>query len=251
VAIPSEANGADQSSYEEGGAHIKFTVIAEPSPDGGGREAYTSYDFWEGESPTFLDSDSFDQNSLFALPVHLVPPHRVERVLLTEFSDVAESGLKQQTLSLLRVIDQQIRDVQILAPTGRRPGIYIDYGSCGSLPLSALGDGVRRAISIALLLPAIENGVLLIDEIESSLHVKALGSLFSWLVKSCQKLNVQLFATTHSLEAVDAMIEAESKSLDRIVGYHLEAPNGVPQVQRLDGDMLHRLRYERGLDVRL
>ena len=104
---------------------------------------------------------------------------------------------------------------------------------------------------IALFLNSVAGGALLIDEIESSLHVKALGSLFSWLVKSCQKLNVQLFATTHSLEAVDAMIAAESKSLDRIVGYHLEAPNGVPQVQRLDGDMLHRLRYERGLDVRL
>ena len=98
---------------------------------------------------------------------------------------------------------------------------------------------------------SLSNGVLLIDEIESSLHTSALGSLFSWLVKSCEELDVQLFATTHSLEAVDAMIEAESKNLDRIVGYHLEAPSGVPQVQRLDGHMLHRLRYERGLDVRL
>jgi hypothetical protein len=237
---------ADPNGYEESGAHLKFSVIAEPSPDGGAREFYTEYDLWEGESPTFFDPDGLTE-----LPVHLVPPHRAERVLLTEFSDAAESGLKRQTLSLVRAIDERIRDVQILAPTGKRPAIYIDYASSGSLPLSAFGDGVRRAISIALLLPAVGGGVLLIDEIESSLHVTALGSLFSWLVRSCDDLDVQLFATTHSLEAVDAMIDAESKNLDRIVGYHLEARTGVPQVQRLDGHMLHRLRYERGLDVRL
>lgn len=243
---PSPGNGTEQNGYDEAGAHMEFSVTAEPSPDGVSRQFYHSYDLWEGESPTLVEQDS-----LVTLPVHMLPPHRAERVLLTEFSDVAESGLKQQTLSLVKAIDRGIRDVQILAPTGKRPAIYIDYASSGSLPLSAFGDGIRRAISIALLLPAVAGGVLLIDEIESSLHVTALGSLFSWLVKSCEELDVQLFATTHSLEAVDAMIEAESNDLDRIVGYHLEAPNGVPQVQRLDGHLLHRLRYERGLDVRL
>jgi predicted ATPase len=176
--------------------------------------------------------------------------HRVEPIH-KELSEATLAGQKRQILSLLKELDPRILDVQILSPKGRHPAIYIDYVSNGLLPMSAFGDGVRRAFLIALVLNSVAGGVLLIDEIESSLHVTALGSLFSWLVKSCEELDVQLFATTHSLEAVDAMIEAESKNLDRVVGYHLEAPNGVPQVQRLDGQLLHRLRYERGLDVRL
>ncbi len=93
--------------------------------------------------------------------------------------------------------------------------------------------------------------MLLIDEIESSLHVTALGTLFSWLVKSCEKLDVQLFATTHSLEAVDAMIQAESENLNVIAGYRLERLEERVEARRLDGQLLFRLREERGLDVRL
>ena len=150
----------------------------------------------------------------------------------------------------MMALDRKIQDVLVLSE-GKQAVIHVDYLSSGILPLSSFGDGLRRALLIALVLHSVAGGVLLIDEIESSLHPSALGSLFSWLVKSCDDLDVQLFATTHSLEAVDAMIEAESGNLDRVVGYHLEAPNGVPQVQRLDGHMLQRLRYERGLDVRL
>jgi len=91
----------------------------------------------------------------------------------------------------------------------------------------------------------------MIDEIEASSHVTALGPMFSWIVKSCEKLDIQLFATTHSLEAVDAMVEAEASNLSLIAGYRLELTKGLVQAQRVDGDLLHRLRHERGLDVRL
>jgi hypothetical protein len=224
---------------------MELIAIADTSPDGTPREFTRRYDLWEGDTLPLSGHD-------LALPLRTVTPvsHRVEPIH-SELSEVTLAGQKGQILSLLKELDPRILDVQILSPKGRHSATYIEYASNGLLPLSAFGDGVRRAFLIALFLNSVAGGVLLIDEIESSLHVTALGSLFSWLVKSCEELDVQLFATTHSLEAVDAMIEAESENLDRIVGYHLEAPNGVPQVQRLDGHLLHRLRYERGLDVRL
>ncbi|HXM44624.1 MAG TPA: AAA family ATPase [Bryobacteraceae bacterium] len=234
---------ADLDGHQEAGAHMELKTIWEGGPPGGQRVVN---DLWEDESPRLTSN-----TELLNQPVHLLPPHRAESIQVREYSKAAQAGLKQQTLVLLQTIDSQIRDVQILAPNGRLPAIYVEYGTFGLRPLSSLGDGTRRALSIAVLVASLAKGVLLIDEIESSLHTSAFGSLFSWLVKSCEELDVQIFATTHSLEAVDAMVEAESKNLDRIVGYHLEAPNGVPQVQRLDGHLLHRLRYERGLDVRL
>jgi energy-coupling factor transporter ATP-binding protein EcfA2 len=234
--------GASQNGYEQAGARVDLHAIVQPHPT---ETISRRFDLWEG------DTLQLSGQSL-ALPVRTVTPvsHRVEPIH-KELSEATLAGQKRQILSLLKELDPRILDVQILSPKGRHPAIYIDYVSNGLLPMSAFGDGVRRAFLIALVLNSVAGGVLLIDEIESSLHVTALGSLFSWLVKSCEELDVQLFATTHSLEAVDAMIEAESKNLDRVVGYHLEAPNGVPQVQRLDGQLLHRLRYERGLDVRL
>jgi hypothetical protein len=240
---PGDPNGAGQAGYEQAGGRMELRATAEELD--GTRDFPFAYDLWEGEPLAFYDQR-------LSRPVRTVTPvsQRVE-LIPRELSEATLAGHKRQILALLKEIDSRILDVLILFPRGKIPEIYIDYASSGLLPLSAFGDGVRRAFLIALFLNSVAGGVLLIDEIESSLHVTALGSLFSWLVKSCEELDVQLFATTHSLEAVDAMIEAESKNLDRIVGYHLEVPNGVPQVQRLDGHLLHRLRYERGLDVRL
>jgi len=241
--VPSDINGADKSSYEQPGAQLRFKAVVE----GRKNELVRRYSLWDGESVLLPD-----QRGPLSVPVATVSgvSHRVEPVQ-KELTEVTLDRQKHEILSLLKALDPRIQDVLVLSPKGKRAVIHVDYASSGILPLSSFGDGVRRALLIALVLHSVAGGVLLIDEIESSLHVTALGSLFSWLVKSCEKLDVQLFATTHSLEAVDAMIEVESKSLDRIVGYHLEAPKGVPQAQRMDGDLLHRLRYERGLDVRL
>ncbi len=236
------STGASQNGYAQAGARIELHAKVEPKAK---EPPSRRYDLWEGEALE-LSGQSL------ALSVRTVTPisHRAEPIH-KELSEATLAGQKRQILSLLKELDPRIHDVLILSPIGRDSVIYIDYASNGLLPLSAFGDGVRRAFLIALFLNSVAGGALLIDEIESSLHVSALGSLFSWLVKSCEELDVQLFATTHSLEAVDAMIEAESENLDRIVGYHLEAPDGVPRVQRLDGHLLHRLRHERGLDVRL
>jgi len=240
TAPPEGSAGGSQNGYEQAGARVELHATVDPEDTISRR-----YDLWEGDTLPISGHP-------LSLPVRTITPvsHRVEPIQ-TELSEATLAGQKHQILSLLKQLDSQIRDVLILTPKGRRPAIYIDYASNGLLPLSAFGDGVRRAFLIALVLNSVAGGVLLIDEIESSLHVTALGSLFSWLAKSCEELDVQLFATTHSLEAVDAMIEAEVQNLDRIVGYHLDAPKGVPQAQRLDGDLLQRLRYKRGLDVRL
>jgi len=62
-------------------------------------------------------------------------------------------------------------------------------------------------------------------------------------------LNVQLFATTHSLEAVDAMLMAQIGVPDQLVAFHLPE-HGTGQAKRFSGELLDNLRFERGLDIR-
>lgn len=101
---------------------------------------------------------------------------------------------------------------------------------------------------MALTLSLVKGGVLLIDEIETAIHKSALSRVFGWLVKACSDNNVQLFATTHSLEAVDAMLKVKKVDLENVVVHRL---NEIGQpAQRLSGDLLYRMRYKRGLDVR-
>ena len=90
----------------------------------------------------------------------------------------------------------------------------------------------------------------MIDEVECGIHVDALAGLFKWLAESARRFDVQIIATTHSLEAVDAMMLAVGQSKNDIVAYHLENTEEKTFVERYSGEMLQRLRQKRGLDVR-
>jgi AAA15 family ATPase/GTPase len=128
-----------------------------------------------------------------------------------------------------------------------RAVLFIEHKELGFAPLYVFGDGLKKTLMLALTLLTTKNGVLLIDEIETSIHVSALTKVFSWLVETCRRQHTQLFVTTHSLEAIDAMLQTEIAT-DDLVAFRLNARNQPPQ--RFSGNLLHRLRAERGLDVR-
>jgi len=59
-----------------------------------------------------------------------------------------------------------------------------------------------------------------------------------------------LFVSTHSLEAIDALLGPDEQSAARIVGFHLPTQPATGEVTRYEGPLLARLVRERGLDVR-
>jgi energy-coupling factor transporter ATP-binding protein EcfA2 len=154
-------------------------------------------------------------------------------------------------LELVRQFDPDVRGVVIASFRGNRPAIYLDHKRLGPAPLSVFGDGLRRAVLLASTLLTLRGGgILLIDEIETGIHVSALQRVFAWLTESARNLRVRIFATTHSLEAVDAIVSAGSDGPSDIVSYHLEQTASETRVKRIEGDLLLRLRRERALDVR-
>lgn len=170
-------------------------------------------------------------------------------VPVKEFSDARLAGFQEKVRELLRSLDSRLVDLEILAPRGQ-PVLFLQDAVAGLAPLSAFGDGIRRTLLLALALPRLAGGVLLIDELETAIHVSALGKVFRWLVDACKQYNVQLFATTHSLEAVDAILAADTTPEEDIVGFRLEREEERTVARRYGEDLLKRLRYERGLDVR-
>jgi hypothetical protein len=94
------------------------------------------------------------------------------------------------------------------------------------------------------------NGLLLIDELETAIHTKALRKTFEWLVDACVQNNVQLFATTHSLETIDAIIDASKSDVVDLVAYRLEQGKTKTEANRFDKGLLTHLREDLGLEVR-
>lgn len=79
-----------------------------------------------------------------------------------------------------------------------------DIGLPRLLPANLVGGGVAKVLSIALAMLDAKNGIVLIDEIENGLHYSAQQTIWKAVLSWAQNLNVQVFATTHSIECVKA-----------------------------------------------
>lgn len=81
-------------------------------------------------------------------------------------------------------------------------------------PLKAMGDGINRVLNLTLALVNSDNGFLLIDECENGLHYSVQEKLWKIIFEIASKLNVQVFATTHSNDSIRSfakVLEANDK----------------------------------------
>lgn len=204
-----------------------------------------SFQFWENER--FVQRR---KNQPFVNHATVFPSYSSSDPILNSLTQIIlkEEDGKNELVKLIQSFDDNIIDLIILAPTDRAV-LYVKHKELGIAPFYIFGDGLKRTLVIALILLTTKNGIILIDEIETSIHVSALSRVFSWLVETCYKREIQLFVTTHSLEAIDAMLSTDTDiAKENIVAFRLNSKGEQPQ--RFSGNLLHRLRSERGLDVR-
>lgn len=72
------------------------------------------------------------------------------------------------------------------------------------IPLKNFGEGASRLLQIFLHALQAKNGFLLIDEFENGLHYSIQEEVWEKLFKLAKELNIQIFATTHSQDAIKA-----------------------------------------------
>lgn len=78
----------------------------------------------------------------------------------------------------------------------------------GPIPLRSLGDGMQRMLEIILALVNAKDGIALIDEVENGLHYAVQEELWLLIFQLAQRLNVQVFATTHSWDCIEGFQKA-------------------------------------------
>jgi len=198
-------------------------------------------------------TETFSFEHEHTLPVSSIIPcsHGFKRAqIMRQITHTKTEGTIKHLLKIINKIDPNIENLEILSKDGRRFSVYLQHREIGLAPITLFGDGVQRILDIALSLLNVQNGILLIDELEVGIHTSALQTVFTWLVEACRDYNIQLFATTHSLEALDAVLATVPNDSDEIVSYRLPNPITGGQLKRFGGNLLQRLRYERGLDVR-
>lgn len=193
-----------------------------------------------------------------AVQVAFITPisHRSDGYLATLVSSVIRDKTKHRTIELLKRLDPRVTDLVILTPGdgsdsgevrygSRRAALHVEYEGTGLVPVHAMGDGMRRAVHFASVVASLsDGGVLLVDEIEVGMHTTVLEQVFAWLRDACTEASIQLFATTHSLEAVDAMLAGASD--EDLVLYRIQDS----EARRFSGRTLRLARHQFGQEVR-
>ena len=74
--------------------------------------------------------------------------------------------------------------------------------------MSAARSGLNRLFGIILSLVNAKDGLLLIDEVENGMHHSVQLDLWRVIFRLSRQLNIQVFATSHSWDSVEAFQKA-------------------------------------------
>lgn len=125
-----------------------------------------------------------------------------DRIVLTDSED--------DVLGALRVIEPAIERI-VMVQGGRPQRIaMIKLPKRHPIPLHSLGDGMNRLFELSLGL--VNAGkVFLVDEIDSGLHYTTLAEVWQLVFSTAAKLQIQVFATTHSWDCIEAFQQAAAE----------------------------------------
>ncbi|MDB9516357.1 AAA family ATPase [Roseofilum reptotaenium CS-1145] len=171
----------------------------------------------------FLDASYFISSRL-----KISPSEDAEK-----FSDLEAMNRQQEIVDILRILEPRLNRLAILVNEGI-PMIYGDVGMDSLIPISVMGEGMGRLLSIILSIMSISDGILLIDEIDNGIHYSVLEKVWQSIALTTQKYNTQIFATTHSRECIIAAHQAFSQSESYDFRYvRLEREKDSPLIKSL------------------
>jgi hypothetical protein len=161
------------------------------------------------------------------------------------------TDLEDQLVACLKLIAQDVERVSVLpSGSGDRPIPFVRVkGASRPIPLRSLGDGMNRLFGIGLALVNAQNGFLLIDEIENGIHYSVQPRLWKFIVQNAERLNVQVFATTHSWDCITAFQEATNGNGSDGMLIRLDWRDGAVRAVELTEDQLAIVTEQR-IEVR-
>ena len=193
------------------------------------------------------DKDSF--NIVYVAPFEHLRGSVINQILKNE-------AYKQICVKALQLFDPDIEDIMIFkSDIGNRPVEYIRHKTLGDMPISSYGDGIKKVLALANAIAQAADGILLIDEVETAIHKKYFDDILRFIVKACKTFNVQVFITTHSIEAIDGLLATqdydEQDSTDDICVCTIKRSSDASYSRVLSGREVYENREAFGFEVRL
>lgn len=148
------------------------------------------------------------------------------------YSEAARQGRRADAYPLLADLIPGFQSLDILTEDDGTPALYATLQGA-AIPVGLAGDGVQAFIQLALELSALTGGLALIEELEVYQHPRAIHRTARVLLAAMRR-NIQVVLSTHSLELIDAVLDAASDAdLEHVALFNL----------RLDAGELRSVRH--------
>ena len=128
-----------------------------------------------------------------------------------------ETGL-DEIINYLKIIEPRLTDLSII-PHGQQTVIYGDIGLSKKIPISYMGEGITKLLSILATIVTTPKGVICIDEIENGIHYSLFSKIWRIIETLAIKYQCQLFITTHSYDALLGVSECYKDSNEDAVTF--------------------------------
>lgn len=185
--------------------------------------------------------------------IYISPIRHAEGMVFLS-SILSQPDLYEDMLTVLKEYDKDIlsinydRDEKSLS--GR--GVYkiLSKSHRRALPLNVYGDGMKKAILLMSAVVKASGGILLLDEFETAIHTSAMDRTFRWILETCIKLDVQVFLTSHSKEAIEKVLKCAPKLQEKMALYTLYKEDERTAARRLTGEKAVVVQDDMGLELR-
>ncbi|MCA1916969.1 ATP/GTP-binding protein [Methanospirillum hungatei] len=135
------------------------------------------------------------------------------------FTSLDATGRTDEIVKAIQYIEPRLKRLSI-GIIADEPIILGDIGAARLIPLSLMGDGTVRLFDLLIRIMNAQNGAVIIDEIENGIHHSVQEKIWTVIGTCAKRYNVQIFASTHSLECIKNAFAAFSTFHDQI--FHVQ-----------------------------
>ena len=189
--------------------------------ESGGLVDAMRYAYWFGNMPRTAEAVGGE-----SIPCVYVGPCSGDQTakLGVLWDNIALTDRESDVIAGLQMIDPTIVAVSMVGGEGlppqsgergmrsRRTAIVRASSLPRPVPLRTFGDGLNRLFAILLSLVNAKDGLLLIDEFENGMHHSVQHDAWRAIFRLASSLNIQVFAASHSWDAVEAFQRAAAES---------------------------------------
>lgn len=184
-----------------------------------------------------------------------------EDEVIAALSGVVLDPEEDFVLQAMRIIDPSIERIAPVIDARATPNFPTRYSQRGGvvvksrdikgrIPIGTMGDGIWHLLSLALSLVRARGGVLLVDEIDTGLHYSVMEDMWRLVQKTAQRLDVQVFATTHSSDCWKALASvcSREKTVGSEVSIQRIEPHKAEAIVLPENEIV--IAAEQGMEVR-